>query len=313
MSRAFLMSSVCAVLLVGSCAEAGERDRPVAVPSSTGSSLFDQLEAARGKHAREAADKPEAVAPSAEMRELGALWKSFLEQQAGWPERREEWCRRGPAARALLVENLIRTMMRARDAGEGSLFHRCRKELLEHREPATALFVEALASHRGDQVLRNLAAETLAFFGPASAAPLINAARGADEPGQRAILGALKLLDAAEARVFLEEVAAGESSFAVRIEALDGLARIAAAESAAVCRACLQDRDPSVRRFAFKLAGQLKSSAAVLLPHVLDAWQRSLLAGEMELSRAGHWSARQLAGRDHGADPARWPRGKEAP
>lgn len=313
MSRVFLTSSVCAVLLLGACVEAGERDRPGAAPASSGSSLFDQLEAARGKHAREAASQPAAVPPSAEMRELGVLWASFLEQQPGWPERREEWCRRGPAARTLLVENLIRTMMRARDAGEGALFHRCRKELLEHREAATTLLVEALASHRGDHVLRNLAAETLAFFGPGSAAPIIVAARSADEAGQRALLSALKLLDAAEARVFLEEVAAGNSSFAIRIEALDGLARIAAAESAAVCRICLLDRDPSVRRFAFKLAGKLKSAAAGVLPHVLDAWQRSLLAGEVELVRAAHWAARELAGRDHGSDPARWPRGKEAP
>gem|GEM_PF-4417719 len=296
-----------ALMSIASCAgpsnETSSRD--------SGASLFDQLEAAQGRHVRTGgATASDAEPASAQMRELAVLWKSFLDQQPGWPERREAWCRHGDAARTLLVENLVRTMMRARDAGEGALFHRCRTELLEHRELATALFVEALASHRGDQVLRNLAAETLAFFGPGTAVPIIHAARAADERGQCALLAALKLLTHAEARPFMEERAVSTASFKVRIEALDGLARLADPESIATCRACLLDRDPSVRRFAFKLAGALKSQSTALLPDVLAAWQTAAQAGELELTRAARWAAQQLAGRDFGADLARWPRGR---
>ncbi|MSR74553.1 MAG: HEAT repeat domain-containing protein [Planctomycetes bacterium] len=297
MGLAFLVA--CAAPTSGPARKDGARNPE----RTTGASLFDQLEDARKIRGTEETTQP----PSDQERKLAAMWAKFLRNDVAWETEREEWLRGGPAARALLVENLLRAMMRARDAGEGRLFHRCREELLLEKDLATHYLVEALASGSGDSVTRNLCSETLAFFGATSAKTIIAVWPQAPAEGRRALLTALKLLRAAEARGLLEEVACSREDFKLRIEALDGLGKLADVASAPVCVTCLKDADPSVRKFAAIAASHIGSGGQGLLPAVLEAWSRAETAGEQDVVSVLHRAARVLAGREYGPDPSRWP------
>ncbi len=271
--------------------------------NTRGASVFDQLDAAR----RTRSDAVRTTPVTEQEKKLEAIWARFLADDPAWTAEREEWLRGGPAAQALLVENLLRTMVLARDAGDGRRFHRCRDELVLQRELATSYLVEALASGRGDSVTRNLCAETLAFFGESTVAAISAAWPDAATAGRRALLVALKLLRSSQARGLLEQVALSREDFTLRIEALDGLAKLADVASTDVCVACLEDADPSVRKFAAIAASHIGPGGGKLLPAVLAAWRKAEAAREIEVVNVLHRSARRLAGREYGADPTRWP------
>jgi hypothetical protein len=311
MSRAVPVRRLPAVLLAaalglmpGACAGGSD-------PGGGGNSISDLLEAERQRR-RSAPRAPRPDAGAAELprgwkEDFDRAWGLFLRGDPAWPAARAAWTSRGAEARIILVENLIRAHVLARDQGDGSLFYRARDELAPEQDLAAPYLVEGLARGGGDTVVRNLLGELLASFGEV-VLPAVEAgyAGASDWRGRQALLRALKVLRSSRSVPFLVRVAESDSDYRVRLEAIEGLGRIGDPRGRPALVRCLRDRDPSVRKFAAGHLGAMAPADPETLKALVDCYEKALDAADLEIARTARRSLSLLLGGDLGSDPRAW-------
>lgn len=196
--------------------------------------------------------------------------------QADWLEARAAWEAEGEGPRNILAENLIRWYVVAFDASDGYEVERTRQELLRLKPVVIPYLVEGLASGTADDVVNKRIADLLAWFGPEVVPPLSDAfARAEPKRGRWALARALKQVRAPQViPVFVRLAEDPDEDYRVRIEALEGLGKLADPETLPTFLRCLDDRDSSVRKFAASWCAALKRKDQVLLEALVKTLER---------------------------------------
>ncbi len=309
-SPRFVVLSVLVIGILSACESSGA-ERGARESDASQGSLFDRLEAEREARARRG-PAPDTQAGASELPagwkdRFDRTWRLFLDGDAGWPAARDEWARQGPQAKNILIENLLRAYVGGRDLANGSLHFRAKEELGRERTIATAYVVEALRAAGGDSVVRNLLGELLVYFGDDTVPAIQTAyADAEDTRAQQSLARTLKLMKSVRALPVLSEIATGNEDFVVRLEAVEGLGRLADPRAAAPLRQCLGDRDPSIRKFAAGWLGGTNDRSRSTVDALYSTWTSAQADGEPEIAAASRKSLAHLLGRDYGSNTGAW-------
>jgi hypothetical protein len=330
------LARLLGLLLLGvlaSCASDGST--PTEQPR--GGSLWDRLEANRGKRAQEvdlaagAKDLPPGWKETID--ESWAVWRkspadidpmlanrggmpadparlSLAQQrlEAEWSLARGRWLALGPGAENLLAENLIRWFVLSFDASNGYEVNRARVEMARMKDAVRPYLIEGLAISAGDSVTRARLAELLGYLGGGTAE--VQRAYGrASSKGKIELARALKAMKDPDSREFLMEIADSGDPWQARADALTTLGVLGDPRSSDTFIECLRDSDESVRKFAALHAGSLREPPMSLAQALVNVLERELSrAGETEIARAAANSLSRITGRRHGADVGAWRR-----
>jgi hypothetical protein len=214
--------------------------------------------AGQGRERRREEIKSELAAaamPAADRARFEGWWAMFVRADQGWPAARSSWRALPAPAPHLLAENMLRRHVLAFDAGNRTEYERTKHELVLMADVSTPLLVGGLARAAGDTLVRQHAADLLGAIGP-TAAPEIERALGEASPkGRRDLVRALARMRNPATTPALARIARGGESFETRIEAVKGLSENGDAKGYETVVACLEDGDPSVRKFAARYIG----------------------------------------------------------
>jgi hypothetical protein len=314
---------------------------PRRTSSESGGGIWNQLDENRGRReqaraARELRERGASELPPGWRPRIEAWWATWCRQptevdesldprygtpspdrlnaarvtlRKDWVEARGEWVALGPKAVDILVDNLLAYYIRAFDAASGFDVQRTKEELGLFSEQAVPLIVEGLATASGDSVVRQRMAQLLSAFGDRAVAPVEEAWRRADEKGQLELVRALKLMRNEKAAPLLMRIAADRDlKFEIRIEAIDGLARLGAKGAAPTFRGCLEDRDPSVRKFAAMHFHAVSDGSRQDRNALVTAMERALDRGDLSVANACRNSLIVITGQRLPLDAAAWRR-----
>ena len=224
---------------------------------------------------------------------------------AQWAQARAQWLGLGPGAENLLVENLIRWYMLSMDKSDGYQMNRARLELAKHKPVTRAYLVQAIAQKSGDSVTRDRAGDLLAYLGDAG--PVLEEAYDdAGDEGRKELARVLKKLVDPSTIPLLMGIADSGDPWQARVDALQALGQLEAAQAAPVFVNCLKDRDSSVRKFAARYAGSLGSDSGGLAQALVGTLEDAHRERDGDLVRASVRSLQRMTGQRLGSDPQQW-------
>ena len=313
-----LVAALAPILVLAACAsperkttpDQPRRERVVDQERQTG--LWNLLDQARrdkqSRKPRTAIDAGAASLPRETREAVDRWWLAWRTDSDDLLSYREALEAKGPVARKIIAENLVRWYVMARDAGRIPEAERSFDELLRYRDEAIPILVYGLSQGLGDSALRNMLGELLGEFGEDSLPDIQRAIDDATPKGRLALARTLKLMTLPKTAPLLIDLTRPSYGFAVRIEALDGLRMLRTASAVAAFTRCLRDDDPSVRKFAARGAAAPGQPDRNLLAALTDCLERSLRSGERETARACAVSLAVLLGENHRFDVSGWRR-----
>jgi len=251
---------------------------------------------------------PLEVAPELRPR-LDTWWVHYLADDPQWPAARAEWLALDDeAATNVLIESLIREMIRGTNEARIGVSHRAMDELAAVGPAAVPHLIVAVEA--GDDILREQAQQVLERIGPPAAqavlASLDRAPTGA--PYRRELVEALGAVGGSRARERLIDLLSTDGDWRIRASAALALGRLGgSAAQEALLAALRREEDPFVRE---RVAMVLGSFATEQVVEGLIAGLRREAGGDghLRVARACIRSLMRLTGERHGSDVEAWMR-----
>lgn len=241
---------------------------------------------------------------------LDGYWALYRDDDAGWPAARAEWLQMETAARAVLVESLIREVIVQTNNNDIQANERAMKELAILGVDAVPHLIAV--GEAGDDILRQQMADILGWIGEPAVGPLLESLtvrgrKNKDDRFRRQKVEALGEIGDERATDLVSFMLANDRDWRTRGAAATALGGIRTPESLRTLVQSMTSEDDSfvLERVAASLGNYPEDSS---IESLIAAMQREAARSEirMAVARACTLSLRRITGERIGNDPSAW-------